>query len=271
MLAPFPVQRGAADAELGGDLLRARASKLKDVFEVTAKIAVGRSPFRVRLSPTGQLAYVSNEGSATASVINTVLNTVVTTIPVGAKPTSTVAGDRHGEVVHPHRVYSPPPVHVPASRGIRGMDKDTDHDRFARRVIADAVASSRRQAAQDFPQRDPHRPPAAATTRPSSLAASLARGTHTGWLSRCQPVWRAPGRWPRNRCAEIAPVEADGGDGVAADVVCRGRRTLFHSGDVASRLLLAYSLDGLLVLIQSGGPPILFRGGVAAGLFDDPA
>jgi YVTN family beta-propeller protein len=40
----------------------------------------------VAVSPNGARAYVTNSGSASASVINTATNTVIATIPVGDQP-----------------------------------------------------------------------------------------------------------------------------------------------------------------------------------------
>ncbi|WP_368908890.1 hypothetical protein, partial [Bacillus wiedmannii] len=42
--------------------------------------------------PDGTLAYVTNQGSNTVSVINTATNTVIDTVPVGVAPTGIATG-----------------------------------------------------------------------------------------------------------------------------------------------------------------------------------
>ncbi len=56
------------------------------VLPQTHQSLVGVNPLGVTISPNGTLAYVSNHGSNTVSVINTATNTVTATIPVGLQP-----------------------------------------------------------------------------------------------------------------------------------------------------------------------------------------
>ena len=53
---------------------------------VTATIPVGNSPIGVAVTPNGEYAYVTNEGSDTVSVINTATNAVTANITVGTMP-----------------------------------------------------------------------------------------------------------------------------------------------------------------------------------------
>lgn len=56
-------------------------------------IAVQRGPNGVAVSPDGQLAYVTNEGSRTVSVIDTGTNEVTATIGVGPAPVTVAFTD----------------------------------------------------------------------------------------------------------------------------------------------------------------------------------
>jgi YVTN family beta-propeller protein len=70
---------------------------------VTATVPVGEGPFGVAVHPAGTSVYVTNtqgfapyvkgKGNGSVSVINTVTNAVVATVPVGNAP--------HGVAVHP--------------------------------------------------------------------------------------------------------------------------------------------------------------------------
>ncbi|MGC9157329.1 MAG: YncE family protein, partial [Candidatus Micrarchaeia archaeon] len=50
-------------------------------------IKVGSEPYGVAFNPSGTLAYVTNYGSDTVSVIDVSTNTIVNTITVGSEPT----------------------------------------------------------------------------------------------------------------------------------------------------------------------------------------
>ncbi len=54
---------------------------------VIATVRVGGTPTQVAVSPDGTLAYVTNSGSKSVSVINTATNTVIATVGVGRTPT----------------------------------------------------------------------------------------------------------------------------------------------------------------------------------------
>jgi YVTN family beta-propeller protein len=53
---------------------------------VTVTIPVGSQPFGVAVSLDGSKVYVANTFSSSVSVIDTVTNTVIATIPVGSPP-----------------------------------------------------------------------------------------------------------------------------------------------------------------------------------------
>ena len=53
---------------------------------VVAKVAVGKHPAHVVLSPDGRFAYVTNGGDDTVSVVDASTRTTIATIPVGAYP-----------------------------------------------------------------------------------------------------------------------------------------------------------------------------------------
>ena len=55
---------------------------------VCATIAVGNSPFGIAITPDGATAYVTNNGGLTVSVIDTVTNAVVATIPSALCPSA---------------------------------------------------------------------------------------------------------------------------------------------------------------------------------------
>ena len=65
--------------------------------KVMATITGLSEPFGVAVTPNGDYAYVTNDGSGTVSVINTATNTVTATITVGSSP--------YGVAVTPNGAY----------------------------------------------------------------------------------------------------------------------------------------------------------------------
>src|SRR5881396_590782 len=61
--------------------------------QMTTQIPVGASPIRICVSPDRRKAYVSNQGSATVSVIDTVALTITATIPGSAPQENAVTPD----------------------------------------------------------------------------------------------------------------------------------------------------------------------------------
>ena len=60
---------------------------------MTATVPVGAGPYGVAVPPDGDRVYISNPGSDTVSVLDTVTNTVTATIPVNAGSTGTCLGN----------------------------------------------------------------------------------------------------------------------------------------------------------------------------------
>jgi YVTN family beta-propeller protein len=86
--------RGVAAARNGSDTV-AIADGANTLWIVTfdgesfnsTSVTVGNTPFGTAVSPTASLAYVTNQTDNTLSIVDTVADAVVATLPVGASPT----------------------------------------------------------------------------------------------------------------------------------------------------------------------------------------
>ena len=79
---------GGAGAPYAGQWVFLSSNQV--INQVINTITVASYPRSVAFNPAGTLAYVTNEGSDTVSIINTVTNTVINTITVGTYPTDVV-------------------------------------------------------------------------------------------------------------------------------------------------------------------------------------
>jgi YVTN family beta-propeller protein len=66
---------------------------------VMATVGVGVLPVGVAVSPDGNRAYITNQGGSSVSVINTITNTVVDTIPVSGNPVGVAIGASRAFVI----------------------------------------------------------------------------------------------------------------------------------------------------------------------------
>ena len=86
VMATWP-SRGAAQQALPAEALAPTNLPLTVLTDKVVKtVTVGAAPFGIAFNHTGTLAYVTNGGSGTVSVINTSTYAVVATVTVGSDP-----------------------------------------------------------------------------------------------------------------------------------------------------------------------------------------